>query len=176
MMFARTLIDIQSQLKSLYSGKDMVFSMLTCPNCQMLPLYPIECQRCQQPICEACLEKGNNEWRCSTCKTTAKEVRPIHPFVQKAYDAATFECPQKCGKNDLSLTALMTHCNKVCEFRLVKCPFDGCEKVCNRFTINKHKSQCAAGIPKKCQKCEGELSDSHDCISHLLFRLKNETV
>ena len=121
-------------------------------------------------------EKNNNERRCATCKTTAKELRAIHPFVQKAYDQATFECPQRCGLSDILLKDLMQHCNEECDFRLVKCPFVGCNEVLNRFTISKHRSQCKFGMPKRCPKCEGELKPDHDCTTHLLSKIKNESV
>jgi hypothetical protein len=40
MEYTRTLVDVQSRLKSLYTGKDMIFAQLKCPNCSMLPLEP----------------------------------------------------------------------------------------------------------------------------------------
>jgi len=102
--------------------------------------------------------------KCITCKISISGDKPIHPFIRKAYDTATFECPQKCGKNDLTINSIMVHCNKVCEFRLVTCPFENCGQIFNRFTINRHKSKCPAGMPKKCLKCDGELKEEHDCI------------
>ena len=166
MEYNRTLLDIQGQLKTLYSGKDMMFGMLTCPNCKMMPISPLECIKCQQPICTSCLEKNKNQRLCLGCNQSNIETRPIHPFVQKAYEQAIFECPQKCGRKDLTFDQIMPHINKLCELRLVQCPFAGCGLTFNRFTVNKHKSECVHGMPLKCKKCEGQLSNDseHDCF------------
>lgn len=63
--------------------------------------------------------------------------------------------------------------------RLVSCPFAGCPQTFNRFLINKHKSECIYGKPKKCPKCDGELladSDQHCCISSIFKLIKSDLV
>lgn len=52
----KSLKDCQQILKALYSGKDPQFETLSCSHCQMLPIDPQECSRCQQPICNDCIK------------------------------------------------------------------------------------------------------------------------
>ena len=107
----------------------------------------------------------------------AQEVKTLHPFVKKAYEAATFNCPQKCGKSDLSLEKLMEHVNEKCEFRLVKCPNQSCGEVLNRFFFNKHRANCRAN-QNRCHRCDGEkpAAADHCCITTLHQKIKNDYI
>lgn len=143
----------------------------------MLPLFPVECESCQLPLCLRCVEEPSNQRQCRSCKSKfGSVINPIHPFVQKVYDAATFNCPQKCGKTDITLKNLVLHCKKVCDFRPIQCPFTNCNQFFNGFTINKHKSQCEYSKPKRCNDCATELDNEHNCIKSLLSFLKKEYV
>jgi len=48
------------------------------------------------------------------CDSKAKEVSPLHPYVEKAYSLAVFKCPYKCIGAELKLNEIETHVNSVC--------------------------------------------------------------
>ena len=62
-----------------------------------------------------------------------KDPRPIHSFMQKAYEEATFKCPLKCGKNAIKMTNLAAHIKNECDLKLIECPLFGCPEKFNKY-------------------------------------------
>ena len=172
----KSLSQVRKDLKSLYSGGDTTFGQLSCPNCNNFPLDPLECQGCQNPICKVCLLENNEANFCKACNAQAKDLRPVHPFLAKAYRDATFKCPNKCGKNKIKLEALLQHINDECDLRPIECPLAGCSEKFNKYQIMQHKSVCKFKNVR-CSVCFEQMTkQEHDCLKVFAKRLKEDTV
>ena len=45
---------LQPHLLNLCQGNNYELRSMTCPNCRLLAVEPMDCGRCSEPICEPC--------------------------------------------------------------------------------------------------------------------------
>ena len=62
--------------------------------------------------------------------------------MRRAYDEATFRCPQKCNKSRMKLVDLSEHIYKYCDLKLLECPLKGCPELLTKYQIMQHKNTC----------------------------------
>ena len=102
-MRLQSIRQAQDQLMDLYTGDFKKFKELRCKICNQLPLDAKECANpsCAGQICSNCREdKDKDECECGQSFETLKEP---HKFMKMMIEDATFACPYKCKRKDLTL-------------------------------------------------------------------------
>ncbi|CAD8094446.1 unnamed protein product [Paramecium primaurelia] len=146
---------------------------LLCLICQELVIDPKECSQCQNLFCSDCITSWlQQKKKCPYNCSDEIQLKNPHRIVKNSISQIEVKCLNKGCDKQMQIQSLDSHLLQ-CEYVETKCPFPECDFKDSLKQIKIHQLNCEHRT-KNCEKCEGtyKINQEHDCLIHLLKKLK----
>lgn len=160
-------------------GDSSFIANVQCVICQEIPLYPKECQNCQNLFCQDCIGEWLNIKNVCPCFCSENEIKMkgAHKFIRDLISNLRVKCSNYglgCNEN-IRYEALNNHEKNNCLFRKIKCPNNSCE---NEILFKDKKAHETICLPQliECHECLIKFNNlefkKHSCMLRLIEEVR----